>query len=127
MTIYNKLVEFTIDELTKIMKTEALISTVTMTFVFIDTFAFLGMPSNQAENTRNDFINWVNTYLKTDCNQEYQYDGKDLYGARCGLLHAFVSISEYATKNNCKYFGYHSGPNHMPDDQSPLVLLSVNR
>lgn len=127
MTIYNKLVEFIIDELAKITRAEALISTVTMTFVFIDTFAFLGMPSNQTENTRNDFIKWVDTHLKTDSSQEYQYDGKDLYGGRCGLLHAFVSISEYATKNNCKYFGYHNGPDHMPDDQSPLVLLSVNR
>lgn len=127
MTIYNKLVEFIIAELTKIEQVEALISTVTMTFVFIDTFSFLSMPSNKNENTKNDFINWVNTYLKTDNAQKYQYDGKDLYGARCGLLHAFASISEYATKNGCKYFGYHNGPDHMPDDQSPLVLLSVNR
>lgn len=127
MTIYNKLVEFMIAELTRIAGAEALISTVTMTFVFIDTFAFLSMPSNQTKNTKRDFITWVNTYLKSDSQQKYQYDGKDMYGARCGLLHAFGSISEYAKENKCKYFSYHNGPDHMPDDQSPLVLLSVNR
>jgi hypothetical protein len=126
MTIYNKLVEFITAELTTIAGAEALISTAAMTFVFIDTFAFLSMPTTQNENGRNDFISWVNTYLKTDSSQEYQYTGIDLYGARCSLLHAFGSISEYAIKNGCRYFCYHDGPKHLPDNQSPLVLLSVN-
>lgn len=127
MTVYNKLVRFMLDELKKVANSGAIISTVTIIYVFIDTFAYLAMPLCQSENNKNDYINWVNTYLKTNGQQKYQYQGKDMYGARCGLLHAFISISEYAKRENCNYYGYHNGPNHMFDGKGPLVLISVNR
>src|SRR4051812_39407898 len=72
----------------------ATMAAVAMAFVCIDTLAYLSMPAQQTSQTRTDFITWVNAYLKGDANQPYQYDGKDVYAARCSVLHAFGSESE---------------------------------
>ncbi len=96
-------------------------------FVIIDAFSFLSMKSTQNENTKHDFIEWVNKYLKTDSSEAYKYSGKDFYGARCGKLHAFSAESAFAKKNGCKLFGYHGGINHLynPAINEELVLISV--
>ena len=46
-----------------------------MVYVFIDTMAFLAMPAGQMAQTRKDFIGWVDTYLKADPTERYQYRG----------------------------------------------------
>ena len=40
-------------------------------FVCIDTMAFLAMPEDKNEQTRDDFISWVNQYLVGHADQPY--------------------------------------------------------
>ncbi len=54
---------------------------VAMAFVTIDAMARLSLPANRDKQTRDDFIAWVNTYVKADKAQAYQYNGDDVYGA----------------------------------------------
>jgi hypothetical protein len=96
-----------------------------MVYVGIDTMAWLGLPVGQGKQGRQDFYRWVNTYLKADAQQPYQYDGRDVYAARCAVLHQFATIAELHRQSNPpKRFGYlDSGPHRT--DGSDLVLISV--
>ncbi len=78
--------------------------------------AFLSLPVDREEQGKTDFIAWVDTYLKGHEDQAYQYQGLDLYGARCAMLHAFSSESNFHEKNETvKKFGYHDGGRHAYD------------
>lgn len=94
-------------------KTNSISATVIYIYVALDTMAFLNMDEGQGKNQGTDFRNWVTNYLKTEDNQVYKYDSKDVWGARCAKLHSFSSFSDYAKKNNCNIFGYHDGREHM--------------
>jgi hypothetical protein len=65
-----------------------------MAYVRIDSRAYLAMPSGRLEQTRKDFIGWVDTYLRAHASQPYQYRGLDVYAARCAVHHAFSSEAE---------------------------------
>jgi hypothetical protein len=84
-----------------------------LAYVCIDTMAFLSLPVGRSEQTRSDFIAWVDAYLRAHADQPYQYRGIDVYAARCAVLHAFSSESERHAKDpNTRIFGYHSGGKH---------------
>jgi len=87
-------------EINKILDAEALNATVCMIYISIDALAYLSMPTQQSETTRKDFINWVDTYLKTDSSQSYQYCGKDFYASRCGKIHTYTPYSSYGKNQN---------------------------
>lgn len=112
-------------------KTGSFSGVVIYIFVAIDACSFLSMPSERQKNTKEDFIKWVDKYLKTENTQPYLYVGKDFYGARCAKLHAFSSESAYSEKNNCKIFGYWDGKNHCFDpsktENKNFVVISVPR
>lgn len=106
----------------------ATMAAVTMAFVCIDTMAFLSMPAGQASQTRDDFITWVNAYLKGHPDQPYQYDGTDVYAARCAVLHAFGAEAQlHRNDRNIRKLGYHDGGLHaFNSDVSPnLVIIGV--
>ena len=97
-------------------------------YVYIDALAFLGMPSNCQTNTRSHYIAWVDKYLKGNKEQTYQYRGKDLYGARCAILHQFSSEGDYHSKNtDTLVFGYHNGGRHVfnPSINENLVMIGI--
>jgi hypothetical protein len=101
---------------------------VTMAFVGIDTMAFLSMPSGRSSQTREDFVAWVNTYVKGHPSQPYQYDGTDVYAARCAVLHAFGAEAEVHRRNqDIRKFGYHDGGLHAfnPAVSPNLVIIGV--
>jgi hypothetical protein len=127
--IYNDvLIKGLFGEIIKVRDAEALSATIIMVYVAIDTMAFLSMPTSKKKNGSDEFINWVNKYLKTESSQLYQYDGMDMWGARCAKLHSYASESEYANKNNCKIYGYVSGLNHFynPRENKRLVLIGMH-
>lgn len=123
----NQLFQHMIEEVTKVAGSDSLSATVIVIYVFIDTLAYLSMPLGQTKNKKTDFIKWVDQYLKTDASQSYQYNGKDMYGSRCGILHTYSPSSNYSKNNKCKHYGYHNGPDHLIKPDESLVLLSVNR
>lgn len=101
---------------------------VAMAFICIDTMAFLSLPYEQNKQGKTDFIKWVDTYLKGHEDQPYQYRGLDVYGARCALLHAFGSESDYHQKNpDAKKFGYYDGGKHAydPAQNEHLVIIGT--
>jgi hypothetical protein len=101
---------------------------VAMTYVSIDAMTYLSMPSDRSEQTRDDFIAWVDTYLKGAPGQRYQYRGLDVYAARCAILHAFSTEARLHRKDPtiCR-FGYHDGGSHTVDPiRAPnLVLIGI--
>jgi len=100
-----------------------------LTYSAIDAMAFLSMPANKIEVNRSDFINWVEKYMKTDPKQPYQYEGIDVYGARCGLVHRFGATSRLSDSGKCKIFVYQNGGDHIynPSRDKYLILISWNR
>jgi hypothetical protein len=129
MSTYSKVIKSILDEIIKVRDTRAISSTVVMTYIAIDTMAFLSMPLNKTKNGNKEFINWVEKYMKNDGMQSYQYSGEDMWAARCGKLHSYSVSSDYANKKSCKLYGYHDGSEHLynPKESERLVLISTHR
>ncbi len=97
-----------------------------LAYVFIDTMAYLALPANKSEQTGQDFIEWVDAYLKGHPDQPYQYRGIDVYAARCAVLHAFSSETERHRRDpNILIFGYHNGGKHLLDRAKDPRLVMI--
>jgi hypothetical protein len=100
-----------------------------MVYVGIDAMAFLAMPAEQAKQGRADFIAWVDQYMRAAPESTYQYDGRDVYGARVAMLHTYSIEADYHQQNpEVKKFGYHDGGQHAynPDVNANLVIIGIN-
>lgn len=108
-----------IDEIKRCEAAGATTASLALAYICIDTMAFLSMPDGKNMQGRTEFIAWVDSYLKGDPSQPYQYRGLDVYGARCALLHAFGSETGYhQTYPEAKRFCYNDGGMHALD---PIV------
>jgi hypothetical protein len=117
-----------IDEIKTCEKAGAVTSAVAMAFVCMDTMAYLSLPTGREIQGKADFIAWVDAHLKGHEDQSYQYRGLDVYGARCAMLHAFSSESDFHEKNDdAKKFGYHDGGTHAYDPvvDERLVIIGT--
>jgi hypothetical protein len=104
------------------------VAALALAYVCIDTMAYLAMPEGRSEQTRHDFIAWVDTYLKAHASQTYQYRGLDVYAARCAVLHAFSTEAELHRRDPAiRVFGYHNGGKHLvdPAKDPKLVLIGT--
>jgi hypothetical protein len=118
-----------LNEITTCRDAGAVSTTAIMVYIGIDVMAFLAMPPNQESQKRQDFIDWVDTYLKADSKSTYQYDGRDVYGARCSMVHTYAIEADYHQKNlDVKKFGYHDGGLHVynPAIDKKLVMIGIN-
>lgn len=101
---------------------------VAMAYICIDTLANLARPIDKEKSTRADFKAWVDSYLKGHPDQPYQYRGKDVYAARCALLHTYGAEAElhYEDADIIK-FVYHNGGKHeyRPDVEPRLVIIGT--
>ena len=79
-------------------------SAVILVYSGIDTMAYLAMPANQTEVTRNDFVEWCDKYIRFP-GQE-QLTGLELYSARCGMLHTYGVESRLTRSGQCRILGY---------------------
>ena len=103
-------------------------ASIAMAFVCIDTLAGLARPEGKVQVTRSDFISWVDTYLEADDEQPYQYRGKDVYAARCALLHTYgVESAGHSADPDTKKFGYNDGGKHYYNSEvdSSLVIIGT--
>ena len=117
-----------VDEIGLCETAGATAATVVMAYVGIDAMAYLNMPIGQTSQTRKDFIEWVDRYMKADPAQVYQYDGKDVYGARCAMVHTYSIEADFHLKNpSTKQFGYSDGGRHAHDPavHPNLVIIGV--
>lgn len=118
-----------VQEIAKCQDAGAATATAIMVYLGIDVMAFLSMPAGQARQTRDDFIAWVNEYLKAAPESTYQYDGRDVYGARCAMVHTYSIEADYHQQNpDVKRFGYHDGGQHAynPHVNPGLAIIGIN-
>lgn len=88
-----------------------------MVYIGIDSMALLACPVGQAEQSKRDFISWVDTYLRADPASDYQYAGDDVYAARCAVLHSYGSIArDHGGAHPPRKFGYADNGPHRKDD-----------
>ena len=123
-----KIVEGLLGEMKRCEQADAPMAAVIMAFVCIDTMAFLALPKGKTSVNPNDFIAWVDKYLKADPRQPYQYEGVDVQAARCAVLHSFGAETERHAKNNTiKIFGYNDGGQHYydPSVDGQTVIIST--
>jgi hypothetical protein len=117
-----------IAEIKKCEEADATLAAIALCFICIDAMAYAAMPPHQTKNTGQDFMDWVDKYLKADMQQPYQYDGKDIWAARCGYLHTFSASSDYHEKHEgIVTLSYHDGTGHIFDKAitPDLVVLGV--
>ena len=103
-------------------------ASVAMAFICIDTLANLSRPADKKKVTRSDFKEWVNTHLKGHADQPYQYRGKDVYAARCALLHKYGSEAELHEEDpDTIMFVYHNGGKHQyaPSKKKNLAIIGT--
>lgn len=86
------------------LENECFGSAVILTYSGIDTMAYLAMPENQTDVTRNDFVQWCDKYIRFS-GQE-QLTGLELYSARCGMLHTYGVESRLTRSGHCRKLGY---------------------
>ncbi|SRR6266568_2812504 len=98
-----------------------------LTYSAMDAMAFLNMPANQSEVVRKDFIGWASSYIRFPGVD--QLTGEDLYGARCGLLHAYGADSKLSRAGQCRRLIYIHGPTNKPvipyAGTMALVMVSI--
>ena len=108
---------------------EHFLAALILTYSAINCMASLIMLESQKKVTGKVFQDWVDTYMKADPNQSYQYRGIDLWGARCGLVHSYSPNSDLSEDGKCKVFQYHNGDDHKydPSINENVVMISVPR
>jgi hypothetical protein len=122
---YTPLIQL-LHEVGKAWDAGAIVAALAMVYVGIDTLALLSCPSGQQSQTRADFIAWVDKYLKADPSSEYEYEGDDVYAARCAVLHSYGSVAlMHSGSNPPRKFGYTDNGPHRKDDTERFVLVSV--
>ncbi len=69
-----------------------------ITYVGIDTMSHISMPENKAKHEKDDFIKWVEKYMKFRNGKNYP--GKEVYSARCSMLHYMSGESNLSYHKN---------------------------
>lgn len=72
----------------------------------IDAAAWLAA-EHDGDVTRKDFVKWADTYLLPESGLECE--ARDLYAARCGMLHSFSAYSSLQRKGEARPLSYALG------------------
>ena len=78
------------------LKEKMYIPALIITYSGIDTMSFLSMPEGQNEHHGEDFVKWVEKYMKFSDGSSYS--GIDIWSARCGMIH-YIGSDTKLTKN----------------------------
>lgn len=96
-----------------------------LVYAGIDTMANLARPEHQAEVQPNDFIAWVDQYLKIEAEEEIS--GEEWYSARCSVLHTYGVESRRTRSGSARMLGYMAGGappiRYDPEVNRGLVLV----
>lgn len=117
-----------VSELKRCDECDITTASVAMAYICIDALANLARPADKARVTRSDFKQWVDAHLQAHPNQPYQYRGKDVYAARCALLHKYGSEAElHEEDEDTIMFGYHDGGEHQynPEVNKKLAIIGT--
>jgi hypothetical protein len=96
----------------------------------IDFMSNLSRPVGQAQQTRGDFIRWSEAYMR--CKERLRVSGLDLYGARCGILHAYIADSQLSADGKARPIIYAwgnksvEGPNKfLKGIKHPAIMVRI--
>lgn len=106
----------------------AIMAATALSYICIDTLAYLSAPGGQENVKKDDFIAWVDHYLKGEESQPYEYSGVDLYAARCAVLHTWGAEAQlHRYDSSIPLFGYSGGSRHKlnPEISGRLVIIGV--
>ncbi len=106
----------------------AITAATALSYICIDTLAYWSAPRGQENVTKDDFIEWVDHYLKGDASQPYKYSGVDLYAARCAVLHNWgAEAQSHRNDSSIPLFGYSNGGSHQlnPEVSERMVIIGV--
>lgn len=78
------------------------LSCLTLLYSAIDVLASLEKLPN--EGTQSAFVRWVDRYMLP--NAAFQFSSRDLYAARCGIVHAFSAESNLSRMGRAKKIVY---------------------
>lgn len=117
-----------VDEIKRCDENNITTASIAMSYICIDALANLSRPVEKEKATRKDFIDWANNYLTSHPDQPYKYRGKDIYAARCALLHTFSAEAKlHEDDSDTIKFAYHDGGIHYfdPEVDPQLVLIGA--
>lgn len=92
------------------LRSECLVSAITLMFSSIDALAALTRPIGQQLTDSAVFKAWANRYIKPE--SELGCTAEDLWGARCGVLHLYSPDSTLLRRNEARriYYQWEAGP-----------------
>lgn len=104
--------------------TQCLVSAVALVYSTIDALSALTRAQTADDTTRSVFIDWVNKYMNL---QNLACTAKDLYGARCGILHTYTPDSRLRRDGDAKAIVYkwRNGPDPDPHRLIPLPANAI--
>lgn len=95
-------------------RAKCLVSALTLVYSSIDALAALTRKDPGTRATRVEFLDWVATYLLPELGGELT--AADIYGARCGVVHAYAPTSDMSKSGKAKLLVYKWRLGHRPDD-----------
>jgi len=90
----------------------------------MDIMAWLSRDKSHVDSTRHDFTHWINTYLLPG--HGFTCKAKDLYAARCSILHSYTSESQLSRQGEAKKVFYSWGTAH-PESLQQIIDVSSEK
>ena len=82
-------------------------ATLVLIYAGIDAMANLARPEGQVQVHPDDFVAWVERYLKVAADEKIS--GAEWYSARCAVLHTYGVESNLTRGGNARMLGYMAG------------------
>lgn len=100
------------------VEAQCLVSAVALMFSTIDALAALTRPVEAADTSRDHFIAWTSQYLHPE--GRLGCSAKDLYSARCGVLHGYTGDSRMVRNGEARSLVYEWAGGPAADKSVPL-------
>ncbi|MEQ8924324.1 MAG: hypothetical protein RLO81_00850 [Fulvivirga sp.] len=110
-----------IESIENAIKDEKIITALILLFSAIDSFS--NLVNREKARGRNVFIKWTEEWMLK--NTSIECSSVDLYAARCGILHGFISESDLSNKKEAKQILYAFG--EVPLDSLKDIISITNR
>lgn len=105
------------------LKKELILPALVLIYSGIDIMASLSRPESHNSVTREDFINWTDKYLLPESTLSCK--AKDIYAARCGIIHSYTAEANLTRNGLAKMLFYSYGKADSKKLQKRLEQLNI--
>ena len=119
---FNRNIDDLVQSIDLCFRNQFLLPGLALLYSTLDIMAWLYQPQSQSDVRREDFIQWVDKYLRP--NAMLNCNAIDLYAARCSIIHSYSAESKLSRDGIARRICYTSGskdPGRLQND-----LASVN-